>query len=108
MSMDLIRHITETEHKAAEIREQAREEGKRILAAAGAESLQLVQQAEKEAKKQAEVILKHTQAAAEQHVRKVKEQARDECGRLRENAEKKLDQVAGEMMERIVRAYVDH
>ncbi len=108
MSLDLIKSITEAENLAAEIRKKAHEDEKRILAAAGAEGLKLVQKAVEEAKKQAEVMDEKKKIAAGLQVERIREQAREECRSFKENAVKLLDQVAEDIVERVVNKYVGH
>ena len=106
MSLDLIRDITETEDIAAGIRKRVQEDERRILAAAGAGGLKLVQKAMEEVKKQAEVMDEETEIAAGLQVERIREQVDKECRIIKENAVKILDQVAEELVERVVNKYV--
>ncbi len=106
LSLDLIRDIAETEDIAAGIRKRAQEDEKRILAAAGAGGLKLVQKATEEVKKQAEVMDEEKEIAAGLQVERVREQVDKECRIIKENAVKILDQIAEELVERVVNKYV--
>lgn len=106
MSIELLKHITETEVKAAEIQKKSQEEGNRILAAAKAEGLRLIRQSIEEAEKQSEIIVKQAEAAVNLQMERKKEQVSQENIIIRKNAAEILDEAAKAIMERIVNTYV--
>ncbi len=106
MSIELLEHITEAEHKAVEIRKKSLEEANEILSDAREEGMRLIQQAIAEAESHKEIIMKEAKASIDLQNEKRQEQVMREISRIQKNAAGMSDKAAQAIVERIVNMYV--
>ena len=101
MSLDAVRRVARSEQEAQEWKTVAAAQAKRILADAQQEGQRRVDQARSRAEEQVADLLVQVETEAAARAEAARAANREECQRLRREAEGRLAQAAGLIVERI-------
>lgn len=102
MSLDAIKKVTETEQLSLQRRTEATAAAKKLVADAEREGVKLVEAAQSRAAAEARALMAQAEKKAAEYAAKAKADTERDCAELRRAAERRLDDAATLIMERIV------
>ena len=105
MTMEIKKTITEVESEAEQIKRQALADARLMVSEAREQAYLLLDQSVMDAEEEVAKIMQKAEKAAESEIEKLKSITENECGAIREQTQKKLDNAADIILGRIVKTH---
>lgn len=103
MSIEIIKVIKEAEEKAEVIKKEATQQAKQIITNANLQALQIIDEARELSESKSDQVLKVAESEGQHLYDDIINNAAKECENILEKADKKMDDAASIILERIVK-----